>query len=146
MYKTAKSCVASDGQISDTFLSCWGKTRRKFISFIVFYIPWWPATFFYKMHTRGWLLWIKCPKMTRRIFIEIPETVCTTLRRWRCASCWIGRRFTEINRPNVKNYCDLWKLNIKVSKTKITIFLRGKTWNIPKFQFGETQLTSNRPI
>ena len=38
----------------------------------------------------------------------------------------------------MKNYCDLWKLNINVSKTKITIFSRGKTRNIPKFQFGET--------
>ena len=40
----------------------------------------------------------------------------------------------------MKNYCDLWKLNINVSKTKITIFSRGKTRKIPKFQFGETQL------
>ena len=40
----------------------------------------------------------------------------------------------------MKNYCDLWKLNINVSKTKITIFSRGKTRNIPKFQFGEKQL------
>ena len=40
----------------------------------------------------------------------------------------------------MKNYCDLWKLNTNVSKTKITIFSRGKTRNIPKFQFGETQL------
>ena len=40
----------------------------------------------------------------------------------------------------MKNYCDLWKLNINVAKPKITIFSRGKTRNIPKFQFGETQL------
>ena len=40
----------------------------------------------------------------------------------------------------MKNYCDIWKLIINVSKTKITIFSRGKTRNIPKFQFGETQL------
>ena len=40
----------------------------------------------------------------------------------------------------MKNYCDLWKLNINASKTKITLFLRGRTRNIPKFQFGETQL------
>ena len=40
----------------------------------------------------------------------------------------------------MRNYCDLWKLNINVSKTKITIFSRAKTRNIPKFQFGETQL------
>ena len=39
-YKTAKSCVSSDGQISDTPLSCWGKTRRKLVSLIVFDIPW----------------------------------------------------------------------------------------------------------
>ena len=40
----------------------------------------------------------------------------------------------------MKNYCDLWKLIINVAKSMITIFTRGKTRNIPKFQFGETQL------
>ena len=40
----------------------------------------------------------------------------------------------------MKNYCDLWTLNINGAKTKITIFSREKTRNIPKFQFGETQL------
>ena len=40
----------------------------------------------------------------------------------------------------MKNYCDLWRLNINVSKTKITIFSRGKKRNTPKFQFGEIQL------
>ena len=40
----------------------------------------------------------------------------------------------------MKNYCDLWKLNINVAKIKITIFPRGGTRNIPKFQFDETQL------
>ena len=40
----------------------------------------------------------------------------------------------------MKKYCDLWKLNINIAKIKITIFSRGKIQNIPKFQFGETQL------
>ena len=46
----------------------------------------------------------------------------------------------------MKNYCYLWKLNINVSKTKITIFSRAKTRNISKFQFGETQLETQSNI
>ena len=40
----------------------------------------------------------------------------------------------------MKNCCDLWKININVAKTRIAIFSGGKTRNIPKFQFDETQL------
>ena len=36
----------------------------------------------------------------------------------------------------IKNYCDLWKLDINIAKNKRT----RKTRNIPTLQFGETQL------
>ena len=40
----------------------------------------------------------------------------------------------------MERYCGMWKLNINVSKTKITVFSRGKIRKIPKFFFGENEL------
>ena len=40
----------------------------------------------------------------------------------------------------MKEYCDLWKLNVNVVKTKVVIFSRGKTRKIPKFELGENEL------
>ena len=35
----------------------------------------------------------------------------------------------------MERYCSMWKLNINVSKTKITVFSRGKIRKIPNFLF-----------
>ena len=40
----------------------------------------------------------------------------------------------------MERYCSMWKLNINVSKTKITFFSRGKIRKIPKFFFGKNEL------
>ena len=40
----------------------------------------------------------------------------------------------------MKEYCDLWKLNVNVAKTKVVIFSRGKTSTIPKFVLGENEV------
>ena len=40
----------------------------------------------------------------------------------------------------VKDYCDLWKLKVNTTKTKIVIFSKGKIRKIPKFKFGEEKL------
>ena len=40
----------------------------------------------------------------------------------------------------VYNYCDVWKLTVNTSKTKVVIFSRGKSRIIPVFKFGEDNL------
>ena len=40
----------------------------------------------------------------------------------------------------LNNYCNLWKLSVNASKTKIVIFSRGKTRRIPEFTFGNTKI------
>ena len=40
----------------------------------------------------------------------------------------------------VYEYCDLWKLTVNTSKTKVVIFSRGKVRNIPTFIFGKDNL------
>ena len=40
----------------------------------------------------------------------------------------------------MEEYCDLWKLNVNVVKTKVVIFSRGKTRKILKFELGRMNL------
>ena len=40
----------------------------------------------------------------------------------------------------MEEYCHLWKLKINVSKSKVTVFSRGKIRNRPEFSFGENKL------
>ena len=40
----------------------------------------------------------------------------------------------------VQQYCDLWKLSVNTSKTKVVIFSRGKVRKYPVFSFGGSQL------
>ena len=40
----------------------------------------------------------------------------------------------------MEEYCHLWKLKINVSKSKVTVFSRGKARNRPEFYFGENKL------
>ena len=40
----------------------------------------------------------------------------------------------------VHEYCLMWKLTVKTSKTKIVIFYRGKVRNNPNFMFGQDNL------
>ena len=40
----------------------------------------------------------------------------------------------------MEHYCSMWKLNINVSKTKITVFSRGKIRKIQKIFFGKNEL------
>ena len=38
----------------------------------------------------------------------------------------------------MKGYCDLWKLKINVSKTKVVVFSRGKVRNVRQFTLGQS--------
>ena len=40
----------------------------------------------------------------------------------------------------VHEYCNLWKLSVNTSKTKVVIFSRGKIRNVPSFAFGADYL------
>ena len=40
-------------------------------------------------------------------------------------------------------YCNLWKLSVNTSKTKIVIFSRGKTRNYPEFSFNNKLMKGN---
>ena len=46
----------------------------------------------------------------------------------------------QIALDKVKEYCDTWKLQINVSKTKVVIFSRGKVRNVPNFKYGEENI------
>ena len=41
---------------------------------------------------------------------------------------------------SMKNYCDMWKLQLNASKTKILVFSRGKIRNKPRISYGEQVL------
>ena len=41
---------------------------------------------------------------------------------------------------SVKEYCETWKLNINVAKTKVVIFSRGKLRNFPVFKYGDDKV------
>ena len=40
----------------------------------------------------------------------------------------------------VHQYCELWKLSVNTSKTKVVIFFRGKVRKFPEFMFGAIKL------
>ena len=46
----------------------------------------------------------------------------------------------QIALDNVHEYCDLWKLSINISKTKIVIFSRGKVRKYAKFTYGKDEV------
>ena len=55
------------------------------------------------------------------VMAESPEELQTTLDR-------------------VREYCETWKIQINVSKTKVVIFSRGKVRNVPNFRYGEEEI------
>ena len=79
MYKTAKSCVTSDGQISDTFPCLVGVRQGENLSPLLFSIYPCDLQIILQDAHKGLTAVNKMTK-DRRIFIEIPETICTTLR------------------------------------------------------------------
>ena len=137
MYKTAKSCVTCDGQISDTFPCLVGVRQGENLSPLLFSIYFGDLQLFAHKGLTA------VNKMTKdRLDQSLLKYLKLYVLLYADDTVLVAKSPEDLQKSItlMKNYCDLWKLNINVSKTKITIFSRGKTRNIPKFQFGETQL------
>ena len=130
MYKTAKSCVSSDGQISDTFPCLVGVRQGENLSPLLFSIYFGDIQLFLQDAHKDRLDESLLKYLKLYVLLYADDTVL------------VAESAEDLQKSItlMKNYCDHWKLNINVAKTRITIFSRGKTRNIPKFQFGETQL------
>ena len=137
MYKTAKSCVTCDGQISDTFPCLVGVRQGENLSPLLFSIYFGDLQLFAHKGLTA------VNKMTKdRLDQSLLKYLKLYVLLYADDTVLVSKSPEDLQKSItlMKNYCDLWKLNINVYKTKITIFSRGKTRNIPKFQFGETQL------
>ena len=140
MYKTAKSCVSSDGQISDTFPCLVGVRQGENVSPLFFSIYLGDLQLFLQDAHKGLTV---VNKMTKdRLDESLLKYLKLYVLLYADDTVLVAESAEDLQKSItlMKNYCDLWKLNINVFKTKITIFSRGKTRNIPKFQCGETQL------
>ena len=49
-------------------------------------------------------------------------------------------RELQMSLDAMQSYCNIWKLNINTSKTKIVIFSRGKVRKYPKFNFRNSSI------
>ena len=139
MYKTAKSRVFSDGQISDTFPCLVGVRQGENLSLLLFSIYLGDLQLFLQDAHKGLAV---VNKMTKD---RLDESLLNYLKLYVLLyaddTVLVAESAEDLQKSiNImKNYCDLWKLNINVAKPKITIFSRGKTQNIPKLQFRKTQ-------
>ena len=96
MYQSAKSCVASDGVLSDNLLLYdRGTAGRKFISFTIFYI-------FKRLKYISWTcfrwfkFYLKYFNRYRRSTIISFKITCSFIRRRYCATCWNTERPAEM--------------------------------------------------
>ncbi|KAK6169865.1 hypothetical protein SNE40_020840 [Patella caerulea] len=85
-------------------------------------------------------------KMSHAVSEEQYQNLCEDLKRSapRCVVEYFNRNWHDIREQWVEGlmheYCNIWKLDINTSKTKVIVFSRGKIRNKPKIMYGDVLL------
>ena len=138
-YKSAKSCVALDGVLSNDFLCMTGVRQGENLSPLLFFIFLNDLNTFIEPACKGLSLIEGIASniddrlstvLKLHILLYADDTVLLAETRNDLQKCI---RFME-------DYCNTWGLKINSSKTKITIFSRGKVRKLPDFILNERKL------
>ena len=141
IYNKAKSCVKSAQGLSDFFISSTGVRQGENLSPILFSIFLNDLVLYISKEYSGlttltgsvntllsddtidvfFKLYLLLYADNAVIFAESPEQL-------------------QLALDAMLRYCNLWKLSVNTSKTKIVIFSRGKTRNLPEFSFNNFKL------
>ena len=141
LYANAKSCVKYNGSISDSFACNVGVRQGENLSPMLFAIYLNDFELFLSNRYKG----------LEQMSLEAKRYVCDDdvemflklyVLLYADDTIIMAESPDELqNAMNaVYNYCDLWKLSVNTSKTKVVIFSRGKVRNIPTFIFGKDNL------
>ena len=140
MYKSAKSCVAINGLLTDNFSCLIGVRQGENLS-----------PFLFSLYLNDLQEFLQEAHLGLK---EIRDLVTHTFDNNLCAllklyillyaddTVLLAESPKDLqNSINLmEEYCHLWKLKINVSKSKVTVFSRGKIRNRPEFYFGENKL------
>ena len=138
MYQSAKSCVALDGVLSDKFLCMTGVRQGENLSSLLFSIFLNDLSTFLEPASDG-LNFIKTNST------DIDDRLSSVLKLH--ALLYANDTVLLAETPNdlqrcislMEDYCH-WGLKIDTSKTKVTIFSRGKVRNLPNFVLNGNKL------
>ena len=136
MYKSAKSCVTINGFLTDNFSCLIGARQGENLSPLLF-----------SLYLNDLQQFLQDAHMGLK---EISDLATDTFDNNICAllKLYILLYADDTESPKdlqnsinlMEEYCHLWKLKINVSKSKVTVFSRGKIRNRPEFYFGENKL------
>ena len=140
MYKSAKSCVAINGLLTDNFSCLIGVRQGENLSPLLFSLYLNDLQEFLQEAHMG-LKEIRdlathtfdnnlCALLKLYILLYADDTVLLAE----------SPKDLQNSINLMEEYCHLWKLKINVSKSKVTVFSRGRIRKRPEFYFGENKL------
>ena len=141
LYYNAKSSVMSCGQLSDTFSCNIGVRQGENLSPLLFALYLNDFERFVSRHYAGLKdLAAETSEALSDDDVEVFFKLYVLL--YADDTIVMAESAEELQRAldAIKNYCNLWKLTVNTSKTKIVIFARGKIRKKPTFKFGDDQL------
>ena len=141
LYANAKSCVKHNGNVSDSFACNVGVRQGENLSPLLFAIYLNDFELFVSNSYKG-LEFIS--QQAKNYLCD--EDVEVFLRLY--VLLYADDTIVMAESPNdlqdalnaVFDYCSTWKLTVNTSKTKVVIFSKGKTRNVPGFTFGPDSL------
>ena len=138
MYSNAKSCVKQNHKISNFFECNIGVRQGENLSPLLFAIYLNDFEFFLSRGCKG--LDMASREINEKLSnddVEIFLRIYVLLYADDTIVMAESPEELQLALDKVKEYCDTWKLQINVSKTKVVIFSRGKVRNVPNFKYGE---------
>ena len=141
LYDNAKSCVKLNNCISDLFRSCIGVRQGENLSPLLF------ALFLNDLELYLSEMYKGLPTVSDMIYehLETEDTVVYIklfALLYADDTILLAESKEELQKclNSMHNYCNLWKLNVNETKTKVLVFSKGKIRNIPRFYYGDKEL------
>ena len=141
LYEKAKSCVRSCQGLSSFFVSCNGVRQGENLSPILFSI------FLNDLvqHMSGSFDGLECLSNSIRDRLS-DDTIYVYLKLYLLLYADDTVVFAEsaadlqLALNSMHDYCNIWKLEVNIAKTKVVVFSKGKIRNIPAFTYGGLDL------
>ena len=141
MYKNAKSCVKLGNNLSEFFVCNIGVRQGENLSPLLFALYLNDFEYFVSRHYKGLDM---CSSAIREHLSDDDVEVFLRLYVLLYADDTVifaeSAEELQCALAAVHQYCDLWKLTVNTSKTKVVIFSRGRVRRFPQFMFGDSSL------
>ena len=134
LYNGAKSCVRYNNQLSDYFTCNVGVRQGENLSPLLFSIFLNDLEAFLQKDSDGISVEFQEDKL--ECFIKLYTLL------YADDTILISESKEDLQRMlnSLHQYCNLWSLQVNISKTKIIIFSRGSVKNVPKWYFGDIEI------